>query len=72
MYVNPDSMSKNRNEVLYVEKKDEELLRAISAEIVEYEMMVDHFIKLQNKEEIAYWRRALQCAKIHKRSILTR
>lgn len=55
-----------------MEKEDEELLRAISAEIVEYEMMVDHFIKLQNKEEIAYWRRALQCAKVHKRSILTR
>ncbi|MCM1233562.1 MAG: hypothetical protein NC489_25890 [Ruminococcus flavefaciens] len=53
-------------------KETEELLRDISAEIAEYEMMVDHFIKLQNKAEIAYWRKALQRAKIYKRSILTR
>ena len=38
-------------------------------EIMEYHAMIDHFIVLNNKEEIAYWRKALQTAKIAKRRL---
>lgn len=54
----------------------EEKLKEIDAQIAECHMMVDHFIQLKDRgieyatEEIAYWRKMLQRAKIYKRSLL--
>jgi len=39
----------------------------IEREIVEANMMIDHFIVLGNKVEIRYWRGVLQNLKIMKR-----
>lgn len=44
-----------------------EMLVEIEKQIMECYAMIDHFIQLNNKEEIAYWRRMLQNAKIYKR-----
>lgn len=41
--------------------------KIVNEEIAEYYAMINHFILLNNKEEIAFWRRALQTAKIAKR-----
>ena len=43
----------------------------IEREIVEANMMIDHFIMLGNKEEIRYWRGGLQSLKVMKRRIKT-
>lgn len=44
-------------------------LKDISGEIAEINMMIDHSIKLGYREEIAFWRRALQAAKKSKRRL---
>lgn len=41
----------------------------LEKEINEYYAMIDHFIQLGNKEEIKYWRRELQRAKIRRREV---
>lgn len=41
----------------------------INEEIAEYHAMIDHFILLNDKEQIAFWRRALQTAKKAKRRL---
>ena len=47
--------------------KTEQIIRLIDSEISECYAMIDHFIKLKNKEEIACWRKYLQAAKLQKR-----
>lgn len=47
-----------------------EELKEINKQISECYAMIDHFIQLENKEEIAYWRRMLQNAKMYKRRLL--
>lgn len=44
-------------------------LQELEMEIMEYHAMIDHFVLLNDREEIAYWRRALQRAKIYKRRL---
>ena len=45
-------------------------LSEITKQINECYAMIDHFIQLENKEEIAYWRKMLQNAKLYKRRLL--
>ena len=45
-------------------------LEEITKQINECYAMIDHFIQLKNNEEIAYWRRMLQNAKLYKRRLL--
>ena len=47
-----------------------ETIRQINQQIMECMAMIDHFIQLNNKEEIAYWRKMLQSAKLYKRRVL--
>ena len=47
--------------------KAEYIIRLIDSQISECYAMVDHFIKLKNEEEIAFWRKYLQRAKLEKR-----
>lgn len=47
----------------------EERLRALEIEIMECHGMIDHFIALNNREEIHYWRTMLQGAKVKKREM---
>ena len=44
-------------------------IRDIDSQIMECHAMIDHFILLNNREEIAYWRKMLQNAKIYKRRL---
>lgn len=44
-------------------------LKEVNRQIMECYAMIDHFIQLNNKEEIAYWRRMLQNAKLYKRRL---
>lgn len=54
----------------------EENLAAVQRQINECHAMIDHFIQLKDRgveyatEEIAYWRKMLQNAKIYKRRLL--
>ena len=45
-------------------------LQEINKHINECYAMIDHFIQLNNSEEIAYWRKMLQNAKLYKRRLL--
>lgn len=51
-------------------------LKAINKQIAECYAMIDHFIQLKDRginyatEEITYWRKMLQSAKIYKRGLL--
>lgn len=45
-------------------------LTDINIQISECYAMIDHFIQLNNIEEVAYWRKMLQNAKIYKRRLL--
>lgn len=47
----------------------EEELKVIEKEIMECYAMIDHFVLLGNREEIAYWRKMLQHAKVYKRRL---
>lgn len=49
--------------------KEDEVIRLINGQINECHAMIDHFIKLKNDEEIAYWRKYLQKAKMDKRRL---
>lgn len=55
----------------------EKQLADINSQINECHAMIDHFIQLKDRgvsyaaEEIAYWRKMLQNAKIHKRRLLS-
>lgn len=54
----------------------EENLADITSQINECHAMIDHFIQLKDRgveyaaEELAYWRRMLQNAKVYKRRLL--
>lgn len=48
----------------------EDELQGINKHINECYAMIDHFIQLKNSEEIAYWRKMLQNAKLYKRRLL--
>jgi hypothetical protein len=45
-------------------------IEEITKQINECYAMIDHFIQLNNSEEIAYWRKMLQNAKLYKRRLL--
>lgn len=48
---------------------DKEEIKELNRHIAECYAMIDHFIQLNDKKEIAYWRRMLQNAKICKRRL---
>lgn len=48
-----------------------EFLTELERHIQECYSMIDHYIQLDNKEEIAVWRRYLQIAKIQKRRVVS-
>lgn len=49
--------------------KADDIIRLINGQITECHAMIDHFIKLNNKEEIVCWRKYLQKAKMDKRRL---
>jgi len=48
---------------------NENLLREIESQIMECHGMIDHFIALNDRDEIRYWRRMLQGCKVRKRQV---
>ena len=52
--------------------KKAKVINDINREINELHAMIDHFITLNNREEIRYWRRSLQAVKQQKYRLLER
>ena len=53
----------------YSSEEDEAQMQSLNESILEIEAMIDHFITLNNPEEVSYFRKMLQRTKVQKRQI---
>lgn len=51
----------------YSSEEDEVQMQSLNENILEIEAMIDHFITLNNQEEVSYFRKMLQRTKVQKR-----
>ena len=56
----------------YSSEDDEYTLQALNESISEIEAMIDHFIRLNNTEEVSFFRKMLQRTKTQKRQLKAR